>query len=241
MFSQTSDIHQTEPRRTVEIHLPDGRVYSGPRGTQVGLFLKVLPEANNPPIMGAIVNHELRELTFPIDMDSTVRVVTMSDEDGARIYRRSVTFLLEAAFDELFPEASLTVDHSVSSGGFYCQVSGRESLSADEITRLDERMKEMVREDLPFERKVIPLKEAIEYFQKKGQTDKVRLLKYRQKEFLVLYRLGNHFDYHHGYMLPSTGYVRWFSVLKWVKAMCSDFLGDNPLINYLPCPVIQSY
>ena len=214
MFSQTSDIHQTEPRRTVEIHLPDGRVFTGPRGTQVGLYLKILPEANNPPIMGAIVNHELRELTFPIDMDSTVRVVTMSDEDGARIYRRSVTFLLEAAFDELFPEASLTVDHSVSSGGFYCQISGREPLSADEITSLDERMKEMVREDLPFERKVIPLKEAIEYFQNKGQTDKVRLLKYRQKEFLVLYRLGNHFDYHHGYMLPSTGYVRWFSVLK---------------------------
>lgn len=214
MFTQTSDIHQSDPRKTVEIHLPDGRVYSGLRGTQVGLFLKVLPEANNPPIMGAIVNHELRELTFPIDMDSTVRVVTMSDEDGARIYRRSVTFLLEAAFDELFPEASLTVDHSVSSGGFYCQVSGRKPLSADEITRLEVRMKEMVSEDLPFERKVIPLKEAIEYFQNKGQTDKVRLLKYRQKEFLVLYRLGNHFDYHHGYMLPSTGYVRWFSVLK---------------------------
>ena len=87
-----------------------------------------------------------------------------------------------------FPKPDLTVDHSVSSGGFYCEVSGREPLSADELTSLEDRMKEMVREDLPFERKVIPLKEAIEYFQKSGQTEKVRLLKYRQKEFLVLYR-----------------------------------------------------
>ena len=49
MFTQTSEIQQTEPRKTVEIHLPDGRVFSGPRGTAVGLFLKVLPEANTPP------------------------------------------------------------------------------------------------------------------------------------------------------------------------------------------------
>ena len=155
--------------------------------------------------MGAIINSELRELTYPIEMDSNVRPVTMADEDGARIYRRSITFLLEAAFDELFPNATLTVDHSVSSGGFFCEVTGREPLTTGELKALEDRMQAMVNEDLPLERKVIPLQEAIDYFQKSGQTEKVRLLKYRQKEFLVLYRLGNHFDYHHGYMLPFHG------------------------------------
>ena len=84
-------------------------------------------------------------------------------------------------------------------------------------------MQAMVSEDLPFERKVIPLQEAIDYFQKSGQTEKVRLLKYRQKEFLVLYRLGNHFDYHHGYMLPSTGYLRWFNISK---------MGDGYVLRF---------
>src|SRR5512137_1279118 len=84
-------------------------------------------------------------------------------------------------------------------------------------------MQAMVNQDLPFERKVVPLHEAIEYFQKSGQTEKVRLLKYRQKEFLILYRLGNHFDYHHGYMLPSTGYLRWFSISK---------MGDGYVLRY---------
>jgi len=223
MFTQTSEIQQTEPRKTVEIHLPDGRVFSGPRGTAVGLFLKVLPEANTPPIMGAIINSELRELTYPVEMDSNVRPVTMADEDGARIYRRSITFLLEAAFDELFPNATLTVDHSVSSGGFFCEVTGREPLTTGELKALEDRMQAMVNEDLPLERKVIPLQEAIDYFQKSGQTEKVRLLKYRQKEFLVLYRLGNHFDYHHGYMLPSTGYLRWFNISK---------MGDGYVLRY---------
>jgi uridine kinase len=236
MFTQTSEIKQTEPRKTVEIHLPDGRVYSASRGTPVGLFLKVLPEAGNPPIMGAVVNSELRELTYPIEMDSYVRPITMSDEDGARIYRRSVTFLLEAAFDELFPEAILKVDHSVSSGGFYCEVTGREPLSMDELTRLEGRMQEMVRQDLPFERKVIPLKEAIEHFQKSGQLEKVRLLKYRQKEFLVLYKLGNHFDYHHGYMLPSTGYVRWFSISNMGEGYVLRFPRRQAPDRLLPMP-----
>jgi len=236
MFTQTSEIKQTEPRKTVEIHLPDGRVYSANRGTPVGLFLKVLPEASNPPIMGAVVNNELRELTYPIEMDSYVRPITMSDEDGARIYRRSVTFLLEAAFDELFPEAILKVDHSVSSGGFYCEVTGREPLSMEELTSLEGRMQEMVRQDLPFERKVIPLKEAIEHFQKSGQLEKVRLLKYRQKEFLVLYRLGNHFDYHHGYMLPSTGYVRWFSISKMGEGYVLRFPRRQAPDRLLPMP-----
>ena len=194
MFNKTSDVRLTEPRATVEIHLPDGRVYTGPRGTPVGHFLKALPEWNDPPIMGAIVNHELRELTYPIEMDAKVKPVTMSDGDGARIYRRSVTFLLEAAFDELFPDAFLIVDHSVASGGFYCEVSNRSPLSKTELEKLEKRMRELVEKDLPIERQVVPLNEAIDMFNARGQVDKVRLLKYRQKEFLVLYRLAEHQD-----------------------------------------------
>lgn len=211
MPNQPDAIHLTDPRESVEIHLPDGRVFSGPRGTPIGRFLEELPEWSDPPIMGAIVNRELRELTYPIDMDATVKPVTMSDGDGARIYRRSVTFLLEAAFDELFPDTFLTVDHSVASGGFYCEVSNRTPLSKAELEKLESRMRELVKADLPIEKQVVPLAKAIDLFNSNGQVDKVRLLKYRQKEFLVLYRLAGHQDYHHGYMLPSTGYIRWFA------------------------------
>jgi len=200
------------PRETVEIHLPDGRVYSGPRNAPVEVFLRALPEWDDPPIMGAIVNGELRELTYPIRMDARVQPVTMADADGARIYRRSITFLLEAAFEDLFPQATLTVDHSVASGGYYCQVLGRDPLSADEIAALEQHMRGLVAQNLPFERQVVPLEEAIRYFEQKGYQDKLRLLHYRQKDTLVLYRLGEHRDYHHGYMVPSTGYLRWFAL-----------------------------
>ncbi len=109
-----SSIRQTQSRDLVEIHLPDGRSFEGPRGLPVGIFLRALPEWDNPPIVGAVVNDELRELTYPIDIESRVRPITMAEADGARIYRRSITFLLEAAFEELFPNDDLIVDHSVA-------------------------------------------------------------------------------------------------------------------------------
>lgn len=199
-------------RDTIEIVLPDGRVYTGRRGSTLAEILKVLPEWDNPPIMGAVVNGELRELTTTIEMDARVRLVTMKDDDGARIYRRSITFLLESAFEDLFPDLLMTLDHSVSAGGYYCQINRSDPLTTEELERLLKRMQELVEADLPFERQLVPLNEVLEYFESRGLNDKLQLLKYRQKEYLVLYRLGDHRDYHHGYMVPSTGYLKWFDL-----------------------------
>jgi uridine kinase len=213
MVINSSEIQFVTPRPTVEVHLPDGRVLCGPRNAPVGDFLQVLKSPDAPPIVGAIVNMELRELTYPIKMDSNVRPVTMADSDGSRIYRRSLTFLLETAFNELFPGAILTVDHSVASGGFYCQISERSPLTAAELTALESHMRQMVQADLPFTRKEVPLAVAVEFFKKEGAEDKLRLLAHRQKNYLTLYRLNHHRDYHHGYMVPSTGYLKWFALI----------------------------
>jgi uridine kinase len=207
-----SIIQPVELSPNVEIHLPDSRILSGPRGLPVESFLKTMPEWNEIPVVGAIVNGELRELTYPIQMESAVQPVTMADADGARIYRRSLTFLLQASFEELFPNAILNVDHSVSSGGFLCYVHGRDPMTQQDLDCLKKHMDGLVDADLPFERRKVPLQEAIDFFQRKGQMDKVHLMKYRQKNHLILYRLDDHQDYHHGYMVPSSGYLQWFDL-----------------------------
>ncbi|MDH5508600.1 MAG: nucleoside kinase, partial [Anaerolineae bacterium] len=109
---QNNEIRFVEASDQVEIHLPDGRSLCGPRGAAVGNFLAPLEKEEMPPIVGAIINGTLRELTYGIDIESNVEPVTMGTEDGMRIYRRSLTFLLEAAFYELFPEAEIAIDHS---------------------------------------------------------------------------------------------------------------------------------
>jgi len=200
-------------RKDVEVHLPDGRVIKGPRGSQVGDFLRVVPEWLNPPIMGAVIDGDLRELTYPIHKDATVKPVTMADSDGSKIYRRSLTLLLETAFEDLFPNRDLTIDYSVPSGGFFCRVLEKTQLSKIEIKQLMVRMRKLVSEDIPLIRTQVSKEEAIDYFTAKNKLDKVRLLKYRQKPYLVLYSLKNHRDYHHGYMVPSTGFLKWFDLL----------------------------
>ena len=197
---------------TVQLHLPDGRVLTGPRGTKVGESLQTVKDDFDAPIVAAIVNNELHELTYPIEMESQVHPITMDTADGARIYRRSLVFLLEMAFAALFPKGKLTIDHSISSGGYFCQVAGRGQLSQSELDALAVHMRGLIQENLPFERREVPLEEAIGYFKKLKFDDKVRLLAHRQKPYLTLYSLKDRMDYLHGYMVPSTGYLKWFEL-----------------------------
>lgn len=209
-MSKEIRIEPSQPRPEVEIHLPDGRILSGPRGAKIRDFIEMITDDYEGPIVAAVINGDLRELTYPIKIESNVRPVTMSEPDGARIYRRSLTFLLEMAFRELYPQGTLTIDHSVSFGGYFCQVSGRQALSESELKALKTHMQKLVDSDLSFERMEIPLAEAIAYFEREGYQDKIHLLRHRQKDYLTLYRLNERMDYHHGYMVPSTGYLRWF-------------------------------
>lgn len=237
MFLQPDpEISLGSAHHLVEVHLPDGRVLSGPRHAAVGRFLSILPERDTPPIVGAIVNGELRELTFPIKMDSTVCPVTMGEADGMLIYRRSLVFLLETAFEECFPEAELRVDHSVSSGGYFCQVFERPPLDKRELAILETAMRRMVEADLPFTRQEMPLSESIDYFRKKGDNEKVRLLMHRTKNYLTVYQLKDHLDYHHGYMVPSTGYLRWFAIYRAGEGFTLRFPRRHAPTEVLPMP-----
>ncbi len=204
---------EDSPSPTTQLHLPDGRALTGPRGAALSEFLQPVKDDFGAPIVAAILNNEIHELTYPVTIEARCVPLTMSDSDGARIYRRSLVFLLETQFAALFPDAKLTIDHSVSYGGFFCQVSGRPPLNREELQTLKARMAEKVKADLPFERREVPTAEAISYFQKLGYADKVRLFSHRRKDYLTLYSLEGRMDYMHGYMTPSTGYLRWFDLL----------------------------
>ncbi len=230
-MSSRNDFDFVSPRDNVELHLSNGEVISGPRGSTLEDFLGLLQERGLPPIVGAVVNGRLSELSNQITMDVQVHPITMEDADGMRFYRRSLTFLLESAFHDLHPDAILTVDHSVTSGGYYCQVYRRSPLTAQELSVLEKRMRDLVKDNIIFERLKVSLQEGIEIFNKKGYKDKVRLLTYRQKDYLTLYKLGDQLDYHHGYMVPSTGYLKWFDLVMMDDGFILRFpRRKNPIV-----------
>lgn len=205
-------IQITQPNPNVEVHLPNGKTLTGPRGTRVGDFLAKVKDDFAAPIVAAIINNQIHELTYPVNVESTCTPVTMDSADGARIYRRSLIFLLEIAFSKCFQQGRLNIDHSVSSGGYYCVVKEREPLSDEELEKLKQSMQALVEEDLAFVRKEVPIQEAIEYFTLHEHQDKLRLLKHRRKDYLTMYSANGLMDYMHGYMVPSTSYLKWFGL-----------------------------
>jgi len=159
----------SNPRPTIEVTLPDGRIITGQRGAPLKDFMQVIQDQADSLIVGAIADGNLRELTFPLQKDADVTPLTLSDADGARIYRRSLTFLLEVAFRRCFPGAVLTIDHSVSSGGYYCQVEGVPNFSQEALDRLDATMRDLVQQDIPFVREVVPLGGSHRLLQVRGR------------------------------------------------------------------------
>ena len=207
-------VHLAEPRATVQVTFADGRIYEAPLGTQLEAYVRAAA-ADVPwpmPIMAALIDDELRELTYHIERDVEVTSLGMDDRDGSRIYRRSLTFLLVVATQELFPEARLHVDHSVTFGGYFCEVEGRPPFTPEELAAIEARMWEIVAADAPIGKQRAPLADAIALFRRRGDADKVRLLSHRRKDYLVLYELRGVSSYFHGYMTPSAGYLNHFAL-----------------------------
>jgi len=215
------DIRLGTPRATVQARLPDGRIFEAPPGTLLNDFLAAaLPraETGSVPAVAAIVDGRLRELRTPLQRDAEVTPVLVTDADGARIYRRSLAFLLVTAAAEVFPEADVLIEHSAPTvGGYFCSVRGRAPFSAEDLRHLDARMRAIVAADEPIEKSVLPISEATQLFYDRGELDKARLLAHRRRDTLVLYSLRGRRDYFQGYMVPSTGCLRGFG-LEWFTA-----------------------
>lgn len=202
-----------KPREMVQVRFADGRIFEAPVGTSLEFFIRAAYSEERVPIVAAVVDRcKLCELTQPVTRDVEVTPVSIGDSDGMRIYRRSLTFVLVVAMHQLFPNVQVYVDHSLTFGGLFCEVQGRAPFTPHEVALLEQRMREIVAEDVPMRKRRVPLEEARALFRSRGQEDKVRLLRYRQKDYVTLYRLYDVDDYFHGYMVPSTGYLRHFDL-----------------------------
>ena len=199
-------------RQTVQVQFEGTRSYEGPVGTPLTTFIQVAYPETKHLIVAASVDDELEELSYRVTRDVPVRPIDTTTNDGMRIYQRSVCFLLVVAVSELYPQARVVIDHSVTLGGFFCDLIGRDDLTETELQAVEQRMREIVEADEAILRERIPTGEAIQLFASQGYNDKVRLLAYREEEEVVIYSLRGVRDYFYGCMTPSTGNLRWFSL-----------------------------
>jgi len=208
----STSILSGSPRERVQARFPDGRIFEAPPGTPLAEVVHAANGAADPPVVAALLNGSLRELTTPLKSDVEVSPIGLADTDGMRIYRRSLVFLLVTAAAEVYPEAEIFVSHSTYTGGYYCDVLGRAPFHQDELRRIEARMWEIVAEAAPFLKASVPVEQAMEIFRARGEDDKARLLAHRRKETLALYTLRGRQDYFQGYMVPSAGYLNVFAL-----------------------------
>lgn len=169
-------------------------------------------------IVAAMLNGELRELTWSLTEDDKVEFLDLSSDDGQRIYTRSLSFLLVRAAKDIIPEGQISIEHSLGNG-LYVEVRGSHLLAEEDVQALEDRMRQLVQADLPFKKTQMPLTQAQEIFQRQGQLDKVRLLEYRKKDYLNMYELDGLYDYFFGYMVPSTGFLDKFALHFYLPGM----------------------
>lgn len=163
------------------------------------------------PVVLALFRGQLRELAKTIQASGEVTFLPMSDKDGKRTYRRSVTILMQRAIQLLWGnEVRLKVRYSLGQS-LYCELEGK-CIKDKELTALKQKMLELVAADLPIQKHSVRTETAEEMFGALGMRDKERLLHYRRISRTNLYSLDGMQDYYYGYMVPSTGYLKYFDL-----------------------------
>lgn len=171
------------------------------------------------PILGAMVNNELKELDYEVFTPKTIRFLDITHAAGMRMYQRSLFFVLQKAVKDIIPGGAVRIEHSVSKG-FYCEVDGlEEQLELPLIFRIGDRMREIVAQDLPIRRDKVLTKDVVKLFQELGQKEKASLFETRSTLYTSVYNINDTIDYFYGCLVPSTGYLKKFDLVKYYQGM----------------------
>ena len=162
----------------------------------------------------AVVDGNLRALTYEITEDADVRLCTFDDEEGKKIFRHTAAHILAQAVKRLYPETKLTIGPAIENG-FYYDFDSEVSFGPDALKAIEDEMKKIVRENLRIERFELPRDEAIAFMQEKGEPYKVQLIEELPDDAVIsFYRQGEFVDLCAGPHLFSTAAVKAFKLTQ---------------------------
>lgn len=195
--------------------------------------LSELVEAGNKDIICARVNNRLRELTYYVDEDAKVELLTIKDEDAAKIYEASLRYVAIMAFARLYPELKVRITRNVSRSTFIQILNPGKSSNQKMRNAIEEEMNKIIAADFPLIRHSFSKEEAKVYYEKFGLEDKLEALPYRPEKNVHLYECDGYFNYLASRMVPSTGYLKNYKLHLYVPGMIlqsprSEVKGEIP-------------
>lgn len=191
----------------------DGEERKYPYGTQLEEVTKEYQKNYKDDIILAFFNNKLRELHKRIKKDGTISFVTTADHIGRKVYRRSLILLMQKAVYNLYGKESVRVRvlHSIGQGNF-CKLTGNLEVNREVLLSIKIEMMRLVDEDISLLKSTMSTDEAIALFHDLGMKDKEKLFHYRSSSTVNIYELDNYRDYYYGYMVASTGYLKYFDL-----------------------------
>lgn len=193
--------------------------HSYPLGTSLLEISKDLNINLENRVCGAIVNNQVKELTFCVVKTKRIQFIDFSHPDGMRLYIRSLIFVVVAAVREIFPDVVLQVQKGISNG-YYCELNGLgRPISDDDVSQIIEQMKAFIKQDIPFVKKEMLTSVAVKLLKKEGLVEKAQLFEQQGRLYSDLYFLNDYGDYFYGHLLPSTGYITNFGLVTYFDGL----------------------
>ena len=191
-----------------------------PEGTMLLDMLETFPFEKTWPVVAAKVNNVPQGLKFRVYQNRDVEFLDYTSYSGRNVYCRSLCFLLVKAAQDLYPGCKISMLRPISKGSF-CDVRMKDGtpIGDTEIAALTARMQSLVKQDIPFHRHDVKVEEAIDLFRRLGYDDKVKLLETCGDVYVKYYTLDGMADCFYGVLVPSTGYLKVWSLEPYQEGM----------------------
>lgn len=192
----------------IRITFPDGAVREYQKGITALEIAKSISEGLARKVLAASVNGQVWDATRPIEEDSALKLLTWDDADGKSTFWHSSAHLMAEAIESFFPGAKFWVGPAIDKGFYYDIDLGGRQITEEDLTKLEKKMNELVKQNSQYVRKSIPKAEAIAYFTEKGDEYKLDLIGGLNDGEITFYTQGNFTDLCRGPHIPSTGPIK---------------------------------
>ena len=198
----------------IKITLPDGNVKEMKDGSSAMDVALSISEGLARRVLAAEVNGEVWDLTRPITKDSSLKLLSFSDEGGKSTMWHSSAHLMAEALEFFYPGIKLAIGPPIENGFYYDVDFGKHEFTDKDLAKVEKKMLELAREKNPFERKEISKKDAIEYFKTKEDPYKLELIDELEDGSITFYTQGNFTDLCRGPHLPHSGFIKAVKLLN---------------------------
>ena len=207
------------------------------KGIRVSEIFKEEIRKSNYEIIACKFNNEVKGLNYKINSDGKIELINITDKDGMRVYQRGLIYIVAKAFHDVCPEALITINYQLYHSMF-CEIDNL-PVTEEMIKKVNKRVKEIIDNNLPIERKTMSKEEAVEFYEKEKTLKGKLQLELEQKEQVTLYYCEDYYNYFYGVMPISTGCIKQYEILKYHDGFLIRYPSrKNPyeLRDFIECP-----